>query len=123
METVRYYERRGLMPPPGRRESGYREYGPPDVLRLRFIRNAKLAGFTLSEIARLLELRARDGASCEDVRRQASAKLAWLDERIRQLRQVRGTLARLVETCMRDGKTGDCPILDAFEDEAAATNW
>lgn len=117
VETVRFYEREGLIPEPPRRASGYRQYPADTVRRLRFIRRAKELGFTLKEIGELLELRVDPATTCGDVRARATAKIADIDEKIRMLERMRWTLARLVEACAGAGPPTECPILEALGDE------
>lgn len=117
VETVRYYQRRGLMPEPQRPAGGglgggVRRYGESDVRRLRFIRSAQAAGFTLDEIAELLRLDATDDRA--RARELARGRVAALDARIAELRAARDALSRLAEKCGRGG-AGACPILSAFE--------
>lgn len=113
-ETLRYYERRGLLPEPPRRDSGYRVYPPESVERLRFIKSAQELGFTLDEIDQLLSLRVDANATAGDVRQQAQAKVAQIDAKIASLQQMRDALAKLVHQCHGDGPTTECPILDAL---------
>ena len=97
IDTVRYYERQGLLPPPVRQASGYRSYAPMDISRLRFVRRAKALGFTLEEIAQLLAL---DALSDRDrVRALAENKVADLDARIADLRAVRRVLVERIVHC------------------------
>lgn len=112
--TVRYYERRGLLPPPRRRPSGYRDYDAEHVRRIRFIKRAQELGFTLREIHELMALRHDPGADCGDVRRRAAGKLADLDGRLRDLEAMRRVLADLVAACAGTGTTDACPILSAL---------
>ena len=118
VETVRYYERRGLIPEPPRRPSGYREYSQESVTRIRFIKGAQDLGFSLTEINKLLALRVDAGTNCEDVRRQAQAKLDEISEKISALQQLQGALTELVVACDRGGPHGECPILEAIEHQA-----
>src|SRR5439155_3345585 len=99
VETVRFYERRGLLEEPARRASGYRQYGEEVVSRLRFIRRAKELGFTLKEIAELIALRLDPSTTSADVRRQARAKLDDLEARIRDLQRIRQILIGLTMSC------------------------
>jgi MerR family mercuric resistance operon transcriptional regulator len=111
VETVRYYQRRGLLDVPAR-GGGVRRYGEGDVRRLRFIRRAQAAGFTLEEIKELLAVdRTGDRAR---VRRLAGERLAALDARIAELKSSRAALQRLRTTCA-SGTEGPCPILEAFD--------
>jgi MerR family mercuric resistance operon transcriptional regulator len=115
VETVRYYQRRGLLPEPPRTGGsglggGVRRYGANEVRRLRFIRSAQSAGFTLDEIAELLALDA--GADHERARELANGRIAALDARIAELEAARGALRRLARAC--SASSGSCPILEAF---------
>jgi MerR family transcriptional regulator, mercuric resistance operon regulatory protein len=112
VETVRYYQRRGLLPEPPRPHGAVRRYGGEDVKRLRFIRSAQAAGFTLNEIKELLDLDASDDRA--RARALAQARVAALDERIEELRRAREALAALASACASKGR-GPCPILTAFE--------
>jgi MerR family copper efflux transcriptional regulator len=114
VETVRYYERRGLLAEPDRRASGYRQYESEAVAILRFIRRAKELGFTLKEIQSLLELRRSSSATRADVRRNAQAKLVDIETKIRDLDRMRRALADLTKTCHGDGAAAECPILLAL---------
>jgi len=117
IETIRFYERCGLLADPGRSESGYRAYPPETVGRVRFIKRAQQLGFTLREIGGLLALRIDETATCEQVRAQAEAKLAEIDAKIADLRRIRAALAALAAACVNDGPTSECPLLDAMERE------
>lgn len=117
VQTVRYYERRGLLPEPPRTDAGYRQYGPSDLRRLRFIRRAQDLGFQLSEVENLLSLRVRQGESCGRVQARAEAAIARIDEQIDDLTRMRSALGRLVEACHRQQPTDECPILEALEDD------
>ena len=112
VETVRYYQRRGLLPEPARPPGEVRRYGEEDLRRLRFIRSAQAAGFTLNEIGELLALDAADDRA--RARALAQDRVAALDARIEQLLEARNALAGLATACAKkDG--GNCPILSAFE--------
>lgn len=111
VETVRYYQRRGLLAVPAS-AGAVRRYDAEDVRRLRFIRRAQAAGFTLEEISELLALDRTDDRA--RVRQLATERLAALDARINELEQSRGALDRLRSTCA-SGRTGPCPILEAFD--------
>lgn len=119
--TIRYYERRGILPEPPRRESGYREYDRASVARLRFIKRAQRMGFSLVEIETLLALRVDAEQSCEEVRKQAEAKLAEIEEKIQALRELRLALGQLVAACEVGGPKGECPLLQALEDHSYAS--
>ena len=115
VETIRYYEREGLISRPRRPEHGFRRYPHDTVGRLRFIRRAKDLGFTLSEIRELLDLRVDPNTTCGDVKRRAESKMADIDGRIAGLKRVKVALGRLANSCAGEGATGDCPILEALE--------
>jgi MerR family mercuric resistance operon transcriptional regulator len=111
VETIRFYQRRGLLKQPTR-ESGIRRYGNEDLRRLRFIKQAQAAGFTLEEIKELLDLDASDDRA--RARALANERVAALDARISELRRARDALKRLAREC-GSGAPGPCPILKAFE--------
>lgn len=116
VQTVRYYEREGLLPEAHRwPDSGYRDFDDEALLRLRFIRSAKELGFTLREIRELLEMRVLPGDSCAEVRQMIGAKLADLDQRIRDMRRLRRALIRMDEACRRRADRRRCPALWALE--------
>lgn len=120
IDTVRYYEREGLLEKPARSASGYRHYRPDAIARLRFIRQAKELGFSLNEIKELLSLRVAPGKSCADVKARAEAKIADVEQRIAQLDRMKRALAKLATACSGRGPTSECPILDALESEKLA---
>jgi MerR family mercuric resistance operon transcriptional regulator len=112
VETVRYYQRRGLLPEPARPPGEIRRYGPSDLQRLRFIRRAQAAGFTLEEIGELIALDRTDDRA--RVRALAAERVAALDARIAELQASRAALERLRSTCA-SGRKGPCPIIEAFD--------
>ena len=112
VETVRYYQRRGLLPEPTRPPGEIRRYGPSDLQRLRFIRRAQAAGFTLEEIGELIALDRTDDRA--RVRALAAERVAALDARIAELQKSRAALERLRSTCA-SGRKGPCPIIEAFD--------
>ena len=112
VETVRYYQRRGLLPEPPRPPGEVRRYGEQDVKRLKFIRSAQAAGFTLNEIGELIALDASDDRA--RVRSLAEARVLAIDEKIEELKEARNALAGLASECASKGK-GPCPILEAFD--------
>ena len=117
IDTIRYYERNGLIPEPTRRLSGYREYGSTDVARLRFILRAKDLGFTLAEIGELLSLSAdRD---VKGVKRRAEGRLEQVEHKIKELQRVRRGLKTLIEACPGHGDLEHCPIIAALSEEHA----
>lgn len=117
IETVRFYERQGLLPQPQRQESGYRQYDDEDVAILRFIRRAKGLGFTLKEIKVLLDFRLNQSEPRTEIRQQAKAKLADIDAKIADLERMRRVLKALVAQCHGDGPMSGCPILGALQGE------
>lgn len=119
VETLRYYERRGLVAEPPRTPSNYRAYPAATVRRVRFIKRAQELGFSLDEIAELLSLRAAPKARCRDVRHRAETKLEDIDRKLRDLRRMKKALSALVAQCTGHGPVTDCPILDAIDEEAA----
>ena len=120
VQTLRYYERRGLLAAPARLPSGYRNYRPETVRIVRFVKQAQQLGFSLEEIETLLGLAAGGPASCEAAEALASEKIAALDERIATLAAMRESLRRLVTTCERPPHRRECPLLTAFADGAVA---
>jgi len=116
IQTVRYYERRGLIPEPPRTSAGYRQYSGDHVARIRFIKRAQELGFTLEEAHELLQLRATPDADRADVRAVAQEKIAEVETKIRDLKRIRDTLDELVDACEGHGSTGECPILNALEE-------
>jgi MerR family mercuric resistance operon transcriptional regulator len=115
VETVWFYERQGLLEEPARLEFGYRQYPEQAIARLRFIKRAKELGFTLREIGELLALRQDPGTDTADVKRQAEAKIADIDSRIRDLQRTRQALIKLADACPGKGPLSACPILEALE--------
>src|SRR3984893_14492862 len=115
IDTVRYYERNGLLTPQMRLASGYRRYGAIELARLRFIRRAQGLGFTLKEIKQLLALSAQRDVG--RVKRSAQAKLLDVDARIAALVRVRDGLATLIAACPGHGRAAEGPILQALNDE------
>ena len=119
LQTIRYYEREGLLPKPPRLPSGYRMFPETAVRRVRFIKRAQELGFSLTEIRDLLSLREDGGAGAQDVRDRAKAKIAEIDEKICALRAMKDALNRLAERCPGCGPLTDCPILDALDAKGA----
>jgi MerR family mercuric resistance operon transcriptional regulator len=117
VETVRYYERIGLMPRPQRLASGYRVYTSEDVTRLQFIKHAKKFGFTLNEIRELLSLKVDSKCNCEDIRLRAEEKIRDITEKIDHLQRIRNVLNQLVIACKLRQPTSECPILKAIDKE------
>ena len=111
VETVRFYEREGLISEPPRRPSGYRDYPLETVARIVFIRRAKNLGFTLKEINELLELRVRPRRNCAKVKQSADVKIADIDGKLSALRRMRRALIDLTRACEERTPTTECPIL------------
>ncbi len=119
-QTLRYYERRGLLAQPERSAAGYRRYGPEAVHIVRFIKRAQDLGFSLEEIEQLLRLRDDRVSSCQEVQTLAEAKLGVIAGKIRQLSALRDALQALVRSCERGDAHRDCPILEAIDDAAVS---
>jgi MerR family Zn(II)-responsive transcriptional regulator of zntA len=119
-DSIRFYERQGLIRPASKTVSGYRLYTDEAVRRIAFIKHAQQCGFSLAEVRELLELRGNDRACCEDIYRVAAEKKRELDAKIETLRAMSRALARLTEICSRDqASLEDCPILGALEEGLA----
>ena len=118
VETIRFYERRGLIRQPTKAPGGRRRYAPEIIARIRFIRQAQAVGFTLQEIAGLLALRVAPGTDCAAVRARATAKLANVDARLAELGRIRAALAKLVALCPGSGAVARCTILDTLDSAA-----
>ena len=121
VETVRFYERKGLLLEPPRTPSGYRQYPIDAVERLRFIRRAQGLGFALQEISDLLELRVDEVAACGTVEVRAREKLQQVAGKIEELRRIETALNGLVRACQARQPTSDCPILEELEDRGPPT--
>ncbi len=116
IQTVRYYERRGLLPKVPRTASGYRTYDPEAVARLRFIKRAQDLGFSLKEIAELLELRVEHGTSCAAVETKAKDRIAMVEKKIGELERMKTVLVELSRACDLREPTSDCPILASLSE-------
>lgn len=114
IDTVRYYERSGLLSTPSRRPSGYRDYSNEAVEQLRFIRRAKELGFTLQEIGELMSLSKQRDSGVRGVKASAEAKLKVVDEKIGELQHIRQGLQALIAACPGRGRLEECPILAAL---------
>ncbi|MGA6994341.1 MAG: heavy metal-responsive transcriptional regulator [Candidatus Deferrimicrobiaceae bacterium] len=117
VETIRFYERKGLIPAPPRRDSGYRQFPPETIARIHFIQRAKELGFSLTEIRGILSLRVNRTTSCGEVKRRAELKISEIREKKKTLERMEKALARMTAACRGRGPTGQCPILEALEDE------
>ena len=118
-DTLRYYEREGLLAVAAKSESGYRQYGPDAHTRVHFIKQAQSCGFTLAEIGDLLTLRASESACCGDVRQRALEKKLQLEGKIRALKTMSKALDGLIAECATESTShpiGECPILAALAD-------
>ncbi len=116
LETIRYYERRGLLAKPPRTEAGYRQFSPDAAQRLRFIKRAQELGFTLDEVGELLDLRHDPQHNRDDVRTRAIEKIADVERKIETLAAMKSVLQALTERCEQCG-SDDCPILASLEQE------
>lgn len=114
LQTIRYYERMGLLPKPPRSGSGYRQFSSESVRRVRFIKRAQELGFSLKEIKELLALRIAPGSTRTDVRKRAEAKIADVEGKLQHLRAMRKTLLQLTEGCCGNGPASECPILESL---------
>ncbi len=117
-ETLRYYEREGIIEQPERKDSGYRIYPPSIVKRIRFIKRAQGLGFSLKEINELMALRNdAEDATCRDVKQYAQDKVKTIEKKLADLKRMRARLVELIAVCNEENSISACPILDAFEEE------
>jgi MerR family transcriptional regulator, mercuric resistance operon regulatory protein len=119
VDTLRYYERRGLLEAPERSPSGYRSYSPDAVRVVRFVKRAQEVGFTLDDVAELLDLADGGAESCDVARATAVIRREDLDRRIADLTAMRGALDSLVETCEEPRARRTCPLVDSLNQDAA----
>ena len=112
IETIRYYERRGLIAEPPRNPSGHRQYSPDAVKRTEFIKRCQVLGFSLSEIHDILELRVTPESTCAEMKSRVSEKLTDVNEKLNELATIRDALGRLLKKCTGKGPIGKCPILE-----------
>ena len=112
VETIRYYERRGLISEPPRNKSGHRQYSHEAVKRTDFIKRCQTLGFSLKEIEEILELRITPESSCADMKSRVAEKLTDVDKKVDELVQIRDALNRLLKKCTGKGPIGSCPILE-----------
>ena len=115
VQTVRFYERRGILPKPARTPSGYRVYSAEAVRLIRFIKRAQELGFTLDEVEELLRLRNNRRSSCAAVKTAGKAKMVAVDAKIASLSAMKRALAVLLASCERNDRDRQCPILEALE--------
>jgi MerR family copper efflux transcriptional regulator len=115
VETVRFYERKNLLPTPRTPPSGFRQYGRQAAQRIRFIRRAQELGVSLAEVSQLLELRLDPRRSCAEVKSEAQLKIEEIDAKIVSLRRMRHALVGLTTSCSGEGSTSACPILETID--------
>ena len=115
IETIRFYERKGLIDEPPRRESGYRQYTDDVIRQLTFIQQAKTLGFSLNEIQELLSLRSQPGVSSREIKQMAETKLDDIEQKIKMLKRMQKSLKNLVDQCPGVGPTDECPIIEALD--------
>ena len=115
LETIRYYEREGLLRPPPRTPSGHRAYAPGDVIRLRFIKRSQALGFTLTEIKELLALKVTPNQPCIDVVHQIDAKALEVKAKIAHLQAIQRTLHKMKASCEGRCSVSECPILESLD--------
>lgn len=119
VETIRFYERQGLMLQPARKESGYRQFSEDAVARIRFIKRAKELGFSLKEVRELLDIQENPEASRADVKQHAETKLQDIEAKIRDLQRMKKALKEVTDACSGHGPLAGCPILDALNFDPA----
>jgi Cu(I)-responsive transcriptional regulator len=119
VETIRYYEKEGLLEKPQRRESGYRQYNGDAIDRLFFIQQAKELGFSLKEIGELLSIKSDVNTVCSDVKHLAEDKLSNIENKIKILQRMEKSLKKLVDACPGQAPISDCPILDSLGKRSA----
>jgi len=112
IETIRYYEKRGLLTEPPRSESGYRQFPEETLEQIKFIMNAKKVGFTLKEILELFSLRLGSNSTCADVKKKAEEKIKEVEEKINQLRRIKKALSEMTALCSRGVPARNCHFLE-----------
>jgi MerR family copper efflux transcriptional regulator len=115
LQTLRYYEREGLLPEPPRTAAGYRTFPPDSVTRVQFIKHAQALGFTLEEVKELLALRVDPMTTCADVQKRAEAKVADIERKIKRLEAIKAALTELAAACSGEGPASSCSLLEALE--------
>ncbi len=115
LETIRYYERRGLLPEPPRNKSGHRQYSIKDLRRTEFIKRTQSLGFSLHEISDLLSLKVESGKTCADVQQRVKFKLIDIEEKLGTLQRMREVLLKLETNCPGKGPLNECPILKTLD--------
>jgi MerR family mercuric resistance operon transcriptional regulator len=114
VETIRFYQRKGLMQEPGRQQGKVRRYGPRDLGRVRFIKSAQRLGFSLDEIAQLLTL--EDGTHCDEARKQAQLRLQDVRAKMADLQSMESALSELVKRCRAARGNVRCPLISSLQD-------
>lgn len=122
IKTVRYYEKRGLIPEPPRTESGYREFPKEIIARIQFIKRSQELGFTLKEISELLSLRVDPDTSCKDIKQRTISKIKNVEEKIKDLQKIKKALSNLSLSCSGEGSLSECPILEALNTKEVNDN-
>jgi Hg(II)-responsive transcriptional regulator len=117
VETIRFYEREGLLEEPPRRASGYRQYSEQVVKRIHFIKRAQQLGFSLKEITELLLLRVDEHTSCEEVKQHTEAKIAEVERKVVELQRMQQALLQVAALCTGEGSATACPMLDALDQQ------
>jgi len=117
VETIRFYEREGLLEEPARGISGYRQYSEQVVQRIHFIKGAQQLGFSLKEITELLLLRVDAQTSCDEVKQRTEAKIAEVERKLVELQRMRQALLQVHSLCVGQGPTGRCPMLEALDQQ------
>ena len=115
LETIRFYERKGLLKEPPRNKSDHRQYSINDLRRTEFIRRSQSLGFSLQEISDLLSLRVESGKTCADVKQKVKSKLTDIDAKIKELQRIRNALLKIETSCPGKGPLDDCPILETLD--------
>lgn len=115
-ETIRFYERNGLLPQPARSSSGYRLYGDVDVRRVHFVKRAQALGFTLKEVGELLAIADGRLVRCREVRRVAEKRLSYVENQLKDLNKLRRSLRELVSKCGNAARIAGCPIIDVLSE-------
>ena len=117
VETIRFYEREGLLEEPPRKSSGYRQYSDQVVKRIHFIKRAQRLGFSLKEINELLLLRVDAQTTCEEVKQHTEAKIAEVERKLVELQRMRLALLQVASLCTGKGPASACPMLDALDQQ------
>jgi Hg(II)-responsive transcriptional regulator len=115
VEAIRFYEKQGLIPPPKRNESGYRDYPEGAVQHVSFIKRAKELGFSLKEIKELMSLQYSPGTTCGEVKKQAEVKILDIEQKIEDLQKIKLVLVDLVSVCPGQGPISECPIIGSIK--------